>query len=93
MIGDFGPNKQSVVVVQSVDGALFFLHQETQLFKVQLSNFLIPGPMTNFNHPQSTIIIANSNLEIESYRYTALQTTQRNNIDAERDAQNRDENV
>ena len=49
--------------------------------------------MTNFNHPQSTIIIANSNLEIESYRYTALQTTQRNNIDAERDAQNRDENV
>ena len=32
LIGDFGPNKTSVVVVQSVDGALFVLHQETQLF-------------------------------------------------------------
>lgn len=29
MIGDFGPNKSAVVVVQSVDGALFFLQQET----------------------------------------------------------------
>lgn len=29
VIGDFGPNRSSVVVVQSVDGALFVLHQET----------------------------------------------------------------
>lgn len=86
LIGDFGPNKTAVVVVQSVDGALFVLHQETQLFQVQLSNFLIPGPITCFSHPQSTIIVANSNLEVESYRYTALQAISRNNIDAQKEA-------
>ena len=80
------------MVVQSVDGALFFLHQETQLFQVQLSNFLIPGPIISFEHPNSMIVVANSNLELEGYRYTTLQTTQRNNIDAQKDAQNRDDN-
>lgn len=72
LVGDFGPNKTAVLIVQSVDGALFVVHQETQLFQVQLSNFLIPGPMTCFNHPNSTIMVANSNLEVESYRYVAL---------------------
>ena len=90
-MGDFGPNKTAVVVVQSVDGALFVVHQETQLFQVQLANFLIPGPITCFNHPNSTIIVANSNLEVECYRYVALQATSRNNIDAQKEAQQKEE--
>lgn len=29
LVGDFGPNKTAVLIVQSVDGALFVVHQET----------------------------------------------------------------
>jgi hypothetical protein len=37
--------------------------------------------------------VANSNLEVESYRYTALQATSKNNIDAQKEAQSKDENA
>ena len=49
--------------------------------------------MACFNMPHSQILVANSNLEVESYRYTALQATSKNNIDEQRDAQARDDSA
>ena len=36
-------------------------------------------------------MVANSNLEVECYRYVALQATSRNNIDAQKEAQSRED--
>ena len=92
VIGNFGMKQAPMICVQSVDGALFFLQQDTQIFQIQLSNFLIPGPIAYCGSSDS-VIIANSNLEVESYKFTSLQTTGRNNIDQQKEAQAKDENA
>ena len=60
------------------------------LFQVQLANFLIPGPLCYFSQTDS-IMVANSNLEIESYKFTSLQTQGKNNIDQQKQAQQKDD--
>jgi Bardet-Biedl syndrome 9 protein len=57
--------------VQSVDGALFFIDQETFLFQIQLPDFLIPGPLCYLEKSDS-LVIANTNLELECYSYSSL---------------------
>ena len=42
--GAFGKSNKELLCVQSVDGTLFFLENESFLFKVQLPDFVIPGP-------------------------------------------------
>jgi hypothetical protein len=62
-----------------VDGALFFFEHDVLLFQIQLPDFLIPGPFT-YSATLDAIILTNSNLEIECYKYSSLQTATNNNI-------------
>ena len=49
-----------------MDGALIFIADETILFKVQLADYLLPGPLVYAKDTES-LLLANSNLEIEAY--------------------------
>ena len=64
-----------------MDGALFFYEHEHQLFQIQLPDFLIPGPLLYASNIDS-LIISNTNLEIECYRYQSLQASTNNNLAA-----------
>jgi hypothetical protein len=67
-----------------VDGALYFMDNGSVLFKIQLANYLVPGPIA-YSHNTDCIIIANSNLEIESYNYQSMKTFTNNDLDLQRD--------
>ena len=69
--GAFGKSNKELLCVQSVDGTLFFLESESFLFKVQLPDFVIPGPFV-YASAIDSIVIANSCLEIEAYRFASL---------------------
>ncbi len=69
--GNFGKSSKTQICVQSVDGALFFFDQEVLLFQIQLPDFLIPGPFT-YSATLDSILVTNSNLEIECYKYSSL---------------------
>jgi len=60
------------------------------LFKIQLPDYFIPGPMTYSNN-SGCIMIANSKLEIECYNYLSMKTFTNNDIEAQKDAQAKDE--
>ena len=60
-------------------GALFFYESEVMLFQIQLPDFLIPGPLI-YAETIDSLVITNSNLEIECYRYSSLQASTNNNI-------------
>lgn len=77
--GNFGKGEKTIICVQSVDGALFFFESDKLLFQIQLPDFLIPGPLI-YASSSDCIVLANTNLELESYRYTSLQASTNNNI-------------
>lgn len=77
--GSFGGPGRCILCVQSVDGALFFFEGDKQLFQIQLPDFLIPGPLI-FAQAIDSVVLANTNLELECYRYTSLQASTNNNI-------------
>jgi len=68
------------ICVQSVDGALFFVRQEQQIFQIQLPNYLIPGPLVHLVSRES-IVITNTNLELECYKYESMQAFTDNKVD------------
>lgn len=74
------------ICVQSVDGALFFLKQDIQLFQIQLPGFLIPGPLAHIPE-NDCLVIANSNLELECYRYMKLKSSTNNDVDKQKSQQ------
>ena len=78
-IGTFGQKGEITTCVQSVDGAIFFIQKDRQIFQIQLPDYLIPGPMAHFS-TTDCLVITNSNFEIESYRYNSLQAFTTNNI-------------
>ena len=51
------------------------------LFKIQLANYLIPGPMA-YSFNTDCVVIANSNLQIESYSYQSMKAFTNNDLDA-----------
>lgn len=79
MSGKFGNGSKQIICVQSVDGALFFMEHDVLLFQIQLPDFLIPGPLI-FASAIDSLVVSNSNLEIECYRYHSLQAGTNNNI-------------
>eukprot|EP00350_Pseudokeronopsis_sp_OXSARD2_P005124 CAMPEP_0170542984 /NCGR_PEP_ID=MMETSP0211-20121228/2244_1 /TAXON_ID=311385 /ORGANISM="Pseudokeronopsis sp., Strain OXSARD2" /LENGTH=202 /DNA_ID=CAMNT_0010846231 /DNA_START=150 /DNA_END=758 /DNA_ORIENTATION=- len=84
--GKFGKGKQEIICVQSVDGALFFIENEVFIFQIQLPDFLIPGPMLYASNIDS-LILTNSNLELECYKFQSLKAFTNNNINAQKAAQ------
>jgi hypothetical protein len=76
--------------VQSVDGALYFIDDESVLFKIQLAEFLVPGPLI-YSPEVDYLIIANSNLEIEAYSYQSMKAFTNNDLEQQRDVQAKDE--
>ena len=68
------------ICVQSIDGALYFIDDESILFKIQLFDYLVPGPMV-YSPEVDYMIIANSNLEIEAYSYQSMKAFTNNDID------------
>lgn len=69
--------------MQSIDGALYFFNDDDVLFKIQLPNFLIPGPMVYSKNVES-IIVANSNLEVESYNFNSMKAFTNNDLDQQK---------
>eukprot|EP00347_Sterkiella_histriomuscorum_P008020 403346677 len=84
--GTFGKSQKQIICVQSVDGALFFYEHETLLYQIQLPDFLIPGPLI-YASAVDSIIITNTNLELESYRFQSLQAFTNNNIASQKQMQ------
>ena len=69
--GEFGSSSKEGICVLSIDGLLSFYQYQSPLFTIQLSDFLLPGPITYF--PLEDIIsVANSALEVEAYKYNSL---------------------
>lgn len=60
-----------------------------QLFQIQLPNLLVPGPLVCIPNAE-TLVIANSNLEIECYKFTTLKVATDNKINAQKEAQMQD---
>ena len=77
--GNFGKSAKAIICVQSVDGALFFFEHDVMLFQIQLPDFMIPGPII-YAETIDSVIVANTNLEIECYRYQSLQVSTINNL-------------
>ena len=71
-IGGFGGVKnRDLICIQSIDGMLMIYEQDKLVCLCQISDFILPGPLAY--HPNTdTFIIQNSNLEIESYRYSLI---------------------
>lgn len=84
--------KNDQIIVQSVDGALIVIDDEFILFKVQLPDFFIPGPLA-FSENSGCVIISNSKLEIESYNFNSLKVNTNNNIEEQKERQERDEKL
>ena len=66
-------------MVQSVDGAITVINDEAIIFKIQLPNYFVPGPIA-FSSNAGLLIIANSNLEIESYNYLSMKVFTNNDL-------------
>jgi len=76
--------------VQSVDGAIYFINDEAVLFKIQLADYLVPGPML-FAQNIDSIVIANSNMEIECYNYHSMKAFTNNDLERQKESQAKDE--
>ena len=88
--GFFGKDStMEQIIVQSVDGALFFIENERMEFKILLANYLIPGPLV-YSKNAEAILIANSNLEIESYSYESMKIFTNNDIERQKEEQIKD---
>jgi len=68
-----GPKGDSICV-QSMDGQIYVLEQETFAFARYLNNFLLPGPLAYMKEIDS-IVTVNSQMQVECYRYRTLGTT------------------
>jgi Bardet-Biedl syndrome 9 protein len=68
------------ICAQSVDGALYFIDDESILFKIQLADYLVPGPMI-YSSEVDYLIIANSNMELEAYSYQSMKAFTNNDLD------------
>ena len=86
--GHFGSDrsKNEQICVQSIDGALIMIDFDFVLFKIQLPDYLIPGPLAYAKDTES-IIIANSNLEIECYNFMSMKAFTNNDLEAQREQQ------
>ena len=78
------------ICVQSVDGALYFIDDESILFKIQLADFLVPGPLV-YSAEVDYVIIANSNMEIEAYSYQSMKAFTNNDLDQQKESQAKDD--
>lgn len=78
------------ICVQSVDGALYFIDDESILFKIQLADFLVPGPLV-YSAEVDYLIIANSNMEIEAYSYQSMKAFTNNDLDQQKEQQANDD--
>lgn len=72
--------------MQSVDGALFFTNDDQVLFKIQLADFLIPGPLL-YSASSDCVMVANSNLEIECYNYQSMKAFTNNDLEQQKEKQ------
>lgn len=83
--GQFGmeSSKNDQICVQSIDGALYFFNDDDVLFKIQLPNFLVPGPML-YSKNTDSVIIANSNLEVESYNFNSMKAFTNNDLEQQK---------
>lgn len=75
--------------MQSIDGALYFFNDDDVLFKIQLPNFLVPGPMV-YSKNIDSIIIANSNLEVESYNFNSMKASTNNDLEQQKQIQSQE---
>eukprot|EP00736_Rhodelphis_marinus_P008702 Rmarinus@m.17603 len=70
--GSFGGAQgRDYICVQSLDGLLQFYETDTFAFSRFLSNFLIPGPLV-YCATSDTFITANSQMDVECYKYQVL---------------------
>ncbi|XP_054289615.1 protein PTHB1-like isoform X2 [Macrosteles quadrilineatus] len=77
VVGNFGGVKgRDFICVQSLDGVLTFLEQETFSVSRNLPCFLLPSPFVYISSSDS-FIIPNANWMLESYRYEVLADTNR----------------
>jgi len=59
------------ICVQSMDGEISILEQDSLSFTRYLNNFLVPGPLCYIAKTDS-FVTANSSMEIECYKYQML---------------------
>lgn len=69
--GPFGKSNHDLICVQSVDGMLTIINQDSIQMEVVLPDFYLPGPLVYAKHSDA-FIISNTNFEIECYRYSTL---------------------
>ena len=85
---EYAKNEQ--ICVQSVDGVLYMIDDKFILFKIQLPDYLVPGPLL-YSQNTGCIIIANSNLEIECYNYQSMKAFTNNDIEQQKENQAKDD--
>ena len=56
------------------------------MFKIQLPDYYIPGPMS-YSDISSCVVIANSNLCVESYNYQSMKIFTNNDIEKQKEGQ------
>jgi len=90
--GTFGreQGRSEQICVQSVDGALYFINDEHILFKIQLADYLVPGPML-YAQDIDSVVIANSNMEIECYNYHSMKAFTNNDLERQKESQAKEE--
>ena len=69
--GMFGKARNELICIQSVDGQLTIVNKDTLQLEITLPDFYLPGPLIYAKHSDS-LIITNTNFEIECYRYSTL---------------------
>lgn len=79
------------ILVQSVDGALIAIDDTFILFKVQLSDFFIPGPL-GYSPSSNSVVVSNSQLGVECYSMESLKLHAASDIDIQKNLQIQEEN-
>lgn len=69
-----GVQGKDFICVQSMDGQLQILEQETFAFSRYLNNFLVPGPLAYVRRSDSFVTM-NAAMEMECYKYQVLSTS------------------
>ena len=63
-----------------MDGAIYFINDTSVLFKIQLADYLVPGPMV-YSQELNSIIVSNSCMEIECYSYQSMKAFTNNDLE------------
>lgn len=71
VVGAFGGSTCDQVAVMSMDGQLTVIDRGAIIFKRQLPNFLLPGPLV-YVPTIDSFVTATSAFEVECYRYSSL---------------------